>query len=262
VKKHVIVVLLACWSLVFVQTQVAFGAVTTFTDRVAWEAAIGGSPDVIVGFNNVTVDTSFQTVPFDAGEFTLLGGIDQFDYVDVAPFEGGGQWDLDETPYVMAEVFLPNDEFDMTFAQPVTAWGAELSKIDSGGLDLVYTSDLGTSTVSVPDISPAGFFGFVTDPNEAITSIKFVARSGGEAFGMDDVSLELVTGACCDPLGDCEELTANDCADDYQGDGTLCADVTCPRLVPAASEWGLVVTALLGLAVGTVLFARTRRLPA
>lgn len=40
------------------------------------------------------------------------------------------------------------------------------------------------------------------------------------------------------------------------GDGDAIDDV-CPRLViPTVSEWGLIVTALLGLAMGTVVFGR------
>lgn len=67
-------------------------------------------------------------------------------------------------------------------------------------------------------------------------------------------------GACCDPLGDCTEITQSDCeAVDggvYQGDDTLCADTECPRLIPAASEWGLAAMALLGLSAGTLVFRR------
>ena len=79
------------------------------------------------------------------------------------------------------------------------------------------------------------------------------------------------TGACCliiDPW--CAQITEEQCADldgRYQGDETTCADDDgdgvpdeCEDLsIPAVSEWGLVVMALLMLTAGTVVFARRRR---
>lgn len=67
-------------------------------------------------------------------------------------------------------------------------------------------------------------------------------------------------GACCNKLGNCTEGTAADCAaiagGVYQGDGTSCATADCPRIIPATSEWGLIVLAVIGLAVGTIVFKR------
>ena len=44
----------------------------------------------------------------------------------------------------------------------------------------------------------------------------------------------------------------------YAGDGTTCGDFVpvCKELIPTVSEWGLIVTALLGLTAGTILFRR------
>ena len=202
----------------------ASAAVTTFTDRAAWEAAIGDSPDILVDFDGVTVDTSFVGTPFDAGPFSLVGSSDVYDFIDAAPFEGvEGEWAIDGTTYALSEVSLADaDEFEMTFDTLVTAWGADFSKVDFGGLDLVLTSDVGTTTVSVPTIPATGFFGFVTSPPESISSITFVARSEGEAFGMDNVAL-------------------------FPG-----------TPIPTVSEWGLAVMTLLVLTAGTLVFARRR----
>jgi len=172
------------------------------------------------------MDTSFLGTPFDAGPFVLLASpsSDEFQFIDAVPFEGGGQWAIDGTTYALCDVDLAaGGEVEMTLDTLVTAWAADFSKIDSGGLDLVLThSDGGTTTVSVPSIPGIGFFGFVTSPPESIASITFVAHSGGEAFGMDNVTLSLGIP------------------------------------VPTVSEWGLVVMLLLMLTAGTMMLGRRR----
>ena len=45
--------------------------ITPFTDRAAWETAVGG-PDWLVDFEGFAVDTSFQISPVDLGPFSLV----------------------------------------------------------------------------------------------------------------------------------------------------------------------------------------------
>jgi len=70
------------------------------------------------------------------------------------------------------------------------------------------------------------------------------------------------TGACCTLRSGCQELTQEECDLDggtYQGDGVACGSVSCPPPIPAVSEWGLVVLALVALVLGSLMFARGRR---
>ncbi len=66
-------------------------------------------------------------------------------------------------------------------------------------------------------------------------------------------------GACCLSDGGCMETTQYECDSidkgKYQGDGAMCENVACTA-IPAVSEWGLVVTALLMLAAGTIVLRR------
>ncbi len=69
------------------------------------------------------------------------------------------------------------------------------------------------------------------------------------------------TGACCLPDKSCLELAEGLCdaaEGRFQGEGSLCSEVECAA-IPTVSEWGLIVTTLLGMTVGTIIFGRRRR---
>lgn len=73
----------------------------------------------------------------------------------------------------------------------------------------------------------------------------------------------VVCGACCDPwIGDCQDYVDEadcTCPNCVWTGGAQCADVECKAefvVIPAVSEWGLVVLTLLLLTGGKVLFRR------
>lgn len=61
-----------------------------------------------------------------------------------------------------------------------------------------------------------------------------------------------IIGNCCDVNLDCT-MTNGSCNGQFGGDGSVCANFTCEATVPTMSEWGLIATALLLLAAGTVI---------
>jgi len=144
---------------------------------------------------------------------------------------------------------------------------SNLAAPDNLGSIGVGTNSVVGSIQSVGDPGPCP--GACCHSNGSCTEVSAAdcSAAGGAYLGDDipcfDVTCE-VQGACCDPLGVCTEGTEADCdAIDggvYQGDGTDCASVVCPGLVPAVSEWGLLSMILIGLAVGTVLFRRWPRM--
>ncbi len=81
----------------------------------------------------------------------------------------------------------------MSFSSPIYAWAADFGEAaDDGGenLDLVFTATSGTTTVQQTVAN--GFFGFVTAPAEAFSSLTFQSRTNivgttGEGFYMDNV---------------------------------------------------------------------------
>ena len=67
-------------------------------------------------------------------------------------------------------------------------------------------------------------------------------------------------GACVLPDGSCSEQLIEDC--ETLGGKFLGPLTTCIEDIPAVSEWGLLVMALLGLAAGTIMFRRARAVAA
>ncbi|UCE59912.1 MAG: choice-of-anchor L domain-containing protein [Phycisphaerales bacterium] len=95
-----------------------------------------------------------------------------------------------------------------------------------------------------------------------ITTSQCCTDAGGTHAGNDTECVE--TGACCYEDASCAVTSRQACA---AGDGTfVCRNSQCvgdicdlTRLpVPAVSEWGLAVMALLGLAAATIVFRRAR----
>ncbi len=80
------------------------------------------------------------------------------------------------------------------------------------------------------------------------------------------------TGACCSAEGACQEITEEDCIEaghEWLGAGTECLgdsnengiDDACEiQEIPTLSEWGMIVLALLLLAIGTVAVVRRRKI--
>lgn len=78
-------------------------------------------------------------------------------------------------------------------------------------------------------------------------------------------------GACCSPEGACQEMTEDDCiaaGHEWLGAGTVCLgdgngneiDDACEiQEIPTLSEWGMIIFALLLLALGTVAVVKEKR---
>jgi len=134
----------------------------------------------------------------------------------------------------------------------------------AGGETDTFSLDLSSVEADlISAINSAGEFQIII---AAVNSADDITYSGvGNTFDEGDPLLAIsipgcpVSGACCDPYGTCSEVPSAECGGDYQGDNTVCADVSCPRLIPTVSEWGLAIMSLIGLAVGTIMFGRQRR---
>ncbi len=99
---------------------------------------------------------------------------------------------------------------------------------------------------------------------------EYACDPGGAVGNCSAVTLRC--GACCLPDGSCvHDVRPTECVGlggDFINLGVLCLgdndgdghDDICPppAVIPTVSEWGLIVMALLGLAMGTVMFGRRR----
>ncbi len=166
-----------------------FAAVTTYSDRATWESAIGGNPDYLVDFNDVSVDTSFLNTPYDAGPFSIVANMIGEDYIDTEPYHPG--FSIDNTPHIHASIgpATSGEVVDMAFDSPIIAWAADFSELDYGGVNLILHTVTGTTTLpTIPDAST--FFAFVTTTTDAVQRITFFADgSNGEDFGMDNIGI-------------------------------------------------------------------------
>jgi hypothetical protein len=177
-------------SLVFVLTfSPADASLTTYTDRTAWQSALGGPVGFFVDFNGYAADAYFNTAPLDVGPFTMstVGGplIDR-NLVDVPPFLVSGMG-VDGTPDL--EIFVEGPLMAiMTFDAPISAWfGDFYAAGNTSQLQLTLVSSTGSSDVFVPGIGTDYVsFGFI-DTSVLYSQIIF-SNTVNDGFGLDNVA--------------------------------------------------------------------------
>lgn len=191
VVQRTLLILTGAVAMVILPSTRADAATITFTSFGDWQAA-AGSPSWTVDFSAFGADTSFQTVPVDAGPFSIeQQGIDNFrNTVEVPPFQFS---DNNGTNHASTYTDFGNTTVLVSFDAPISGWGANFYNIGSGseGLGEGLTLDLGAlGLLNVP--TGTGFFGFFFTGGEQISSLTFQSRtnipgSEGEGFGLDDV---------------------------------------------------------------------------
>lgn len=167
----------------------------TFSDRASWEAAVGGSFSE-EDFNSFTVDTSFDGVNVDVGDFTLNGTsqFSGFQQIDFPPITASGVLNIDGTTQMVAATGSSSN-FSFTFDSPITAFGASFNELNSSNTQLSADSDIVPNLPTVAGGTPGGgFFGFVADGN--FTTVTFDSVTGsGDGFGMDNVVYDSSTAS-------------------------------------------------------------------
>lgn len=190
--------------LAFALPGMASGAILTFVDRAAWEAALGAPPDFTETFDAFTADTPFRLAPIDFGAFSLTqipARDDLFSFhnsVQVAPFAGGVSSDHGFTTPNLS-LFLEGDSslhLRMSFLDPIDAWGADdyVSTVFGVPQMLIGFEDGSQTAIALPGTADGrSFFGIVADAGEKIRDFNFVGPSdgnfaSGNRFILDDVS--------------------------------------------------------------------------
>ncbi|ELS01739.1 hypothetical protein Xen7305DRAFT_00014440 [Xenococcus sp. PCC 7305] len=150
---------------------------TTFNDRESWESAVAGDFNE-ENFNSFTIDSSFNGVNLDVGDFTL-NGTGNRQKID-APAMDVPAFSVDGSPMILGQTDS-DSSFMVKFDLPVTAFGADFDDITSQGVtQLIADSDV---VGSIP--LNGRFFGFTVDSN--ITTITLNSANGGfDGFGMDN----------------------------------------------------------------------------
>jgi hypothetical protein len=173
----------------------ANGAITVFTDRASWEAAIS-SPTLTEDFNSFPVPGAQVSLPLGTTTVGIIdilvvgsGGAIAVIYKFGGPVPGGDGQDL-----VGQTARSGLDTFSIIFPSPVNAFGAGFSDTCSGQH---LTLNVAGSTVEFDNYLPSGsplfgdcygFLGVVaTEPFDSVTFGQ-EGSSGNEVFRMDNVS--------------------------------------------------------------------------
>ena len=109
----------------------ADAGVTLYSDRNAWEAAAGGSPDLVETFNGLTSDVDLvdNSVDVAGGRLRIAGASFQVGSLGIdAPPLGLTAIDVNGTALLAARLdFLYSTALTFTFAAPVISWGGDIN---------------------------------------------------------------------------------------------------------------------------------------
>jgi PEP-CTERM motif-containing protein len=193
-------------------------SITTFTDRTAWQTAVGplsGQED----FQSFVTDTSFVGSPLSlngmsvlASSATVLNGA-KTNKVDVAPFEFQGIYDVNGTNYLFVDVegalFANGVSSDVTvrvdFTAPVSAFGADfLEAGDTGNplrIDLFGIGNVLLGTLTPNTGVALEFLGFQADLGVQVSHMILRTRdaagasiSANDLIGIDNLGFVAASG--------------------------------------------------------------------
>ncbi|MEM8754117.1 MAG: VPLPA-CTERM sorting domain-containing protein [Pseudomonadota bacterium] len=160
-----------------------------FTDRTAFEAAATSLE--LETFNGVSGQPSFANTPLTVGDLTLqstgtLSSDIERNAIDQPPTQFGS-FDIDGT--AVANVLLTggDDDFTITFADPITAFFADFGAFND---EIQRTQIVVNGEQILPPVSPddaGSSFGFISDM--AFTSILFTDFDGdNDGFSIDNIA--------------------------------------------------------------------------
>lgn len=158
----------------------AHSAVTVYTDRAAWEAAVGGTFSE-QNFNSFTTGTSYQTVPVNVGDFSVSMTGSDFGFIwhNIGPDSTGNN--VNGTPQINAATGDVGGT-TLAFTSAIYAFGGNWAGISDGR---TTSLDIDGTDFAIPNLN-GGFWGVVSD---APFSSSFLQLTAGAAdgFGLDNV---------------------------------------------------------------------------
>lgn len=150
---------------------------TSFSDRSSWESAVEGDFSE-ENFNSFTVDTTFNSVNLDVGDFTL-NGVGNRQTIDVPAFDVPA-FSVDGTPMILGQTDS-DSSFVIKFDLPITAFGADFDDITSQGATQLNADSNSVGTIPLN----TQFLGFIAD--ESFTRLTFNSSNDDfDGFGLDN----------------------------------------------------------------------------
>lgn len=186
-------VFLGCVVILLAVVSAAKAGVVVFTDRSAWEAAVGRPPEISDDYDDITADVYLNTSP-DRGSYVPWSSYATGSRLDTYPPSVYAECNVDGTDFLLA--FIRNDSFPehvvFTFDRPVISWGVDLNPGDYNSKQIDFTTDAGDSGFyNTPSVArQTEFRGFVT--TAPFTSVDFTVTSGFTAQGWDNFAAHLI----------------------------------------------------------------------
>ena len=153
-------------------------SLTAYTDRSAWEAAVGSF--ILEDFESFTSATPYITSPVDVGDFTVSVSGENFGSIwhNIGPVSNGN--DVNGSAQLNAATGSTGGT-TLAFDFSIFAFGADWGGVSD---NRVTSLIVGGEALAIPSLSP-GFFGFVADA--AFSSLLLQLTSGSaDGFGLDD----------------------------------------------------------------------------
>jgi hypothetical protein len=171
-------------------------AITTYTDRALFEAALTGLNPSYERFdenlNGFSSDVSFHSSSLALNGFSIAGfgaSSSTINLVDTSPFESSGKQSFDTSSYLRLHHFESTRGYTVTFSPGALAWGADVVDTERASSNL-NLSDGTTLDFPTTGASNTSFIGFISD--QQIFSMTSVGGVTGDAIGIDNVTTVLV----------------------------------------------------------------------
>lgn len=183
----------------------SFGALTLYTDRATWQAALTGVP-VTQDFNSVASDILFQTTTTIGGIVINQSGTEGDSILDVSPFENNPlpTSGIDGTPLLSVGGLMDGGSLDIILPMLVSSFGFDTNNFDYDDEDAIFSIG-GTVVGAIPaNRGELGFVGVIADtPADFFTTISASSPgSQGTYFSLDNLSYSpATTSAIPEPTG-------------------------------------------------------------
>lgn len=161
-------------------SQVQSATLTVYTDRSAWEAAVGGSFS-LQNFNTFTTPSSYESSPVSLGGFSVSVAGETFGSVwhNVGPSSSGN--DVNGSPQINAATGSTGGT-TLAFDSAISAFGADWNGISDNRVTSINVNGV---DVAIPALL-GGFWGFVSDTPFASTLLSLTSGPA-DGFGIDNV---------------------------------------------------------------------------
>jgi hypothetical protein len=165
---------------------------TVFNDKIAWEAAVGGSFSE-QNFNTFTTNTSYEFSPVDVGDFSVSVSGTTFgsSWHNIGPVSNSN--DVNGTPQINAATGAAGGT-TLAFLSAITSFGADWQGIsDSRTTSINVLGEI----LAIPNLN-GGFWGFVSD-TPFTSELLFLSGGSADGFGIDNVVYSASTAPVPEP---------------------------------------------------------------